>query len=103
MYFQVDAKKDIRSELKELVAAEEEAMVKLSEQIKSSALEEKRVKKKLGSENVISREIEENNHQVSSMIDWLIDWLIGFSNSFNFKSVRVWSQTSLFRYSSAGF
>ena len=68
-FLQVDAKEDIRSKLKELLAAEEEAMVKLSEQIQLSAIEEKRVKKKLGeSDHVISREIEENNHQVPSMM-----------------------------------
>lgn len=50
-------------------------MVKLSEQIELSAIEEKRMKKKLGGgddgHDVISREIKENHHQVPSMI--LID------------------------------
>ena len=47
-------------------------MVKLSEQIELSAIEEKRMKKKLGGgddgHDVISREIKENHHQVPSMI-----------------------------------
>lgn len=57
-------------------------MVKLSEQIELSAIEEKRMKKKLGGgDHVISREIKENNHQVPSVISFLLLLIHEFHNS----------------------
>lgn len=64
----IDAKETIRSELQELLAAEEEAMVKLSKEVELSVLEERRLAEKLNGEKVI-RDCEENEHQVPNPTD----------------------------------
>eukprot|EP00111_Clytia_hemisphaerica_P005603 TCONS_00016262-protein len=67
----VDTRESIRSELQDLLAEEEAAMVKLTKEVELSALEEKRIANKLKDEHVI-KDAEENKHHMPNPAEGLL-------------------------------